>query len=183
MVCSLCWKVWGIWLCRGEQRLMLPWRMFRRMFKTQLCAALLCLSSPPNERRHVCDTLPRGHVWGNWVSRLRGCVCTFLKCLCKINLFISRSLVFLCNYYQTLAWVFDLFPNTKMEVVPRFLTKVRGVWKLIKHYSVSVWYNFSNKYVLWEKMKAKVWLIYASVWSCFQTITLVIFLCLSFMNY
>ena len=33
----------------------------------------------------------------------------------------------------------------------------------------SVWYNFSNKYVLQEKTKEKVWLIYASVWSHFQT--------------
>ena len=76
---------------------------------------------------------------------------------------------------ETLVWVYDviyhshqcliMFPNIENRSSNKSL-RCLETWS---NTSVSVWYNFSNKFVLQEKTKEKVWLIYASVWSRFQT--------------
>ena len=82
------------------------------------------------------------------------CPCKRLSC-CSCR---SRNARVKMYYDQTLARVFDHVPNTERKCSPRCME----TWS---NTSASVWYNFSNKYVLQEKTKEKVWLIYASVWS------------------
>ena len=71
---------------------------------------------------------------------------------------------YLCHSYLTSFHVI-------YQTLARVFHHVSKHWerKLKNEAQPSVWYSFSNKYVLQEKTKEKVWLIYASVSSCFQT--------------
>ena len=79
----------------------------------------------------------------------------------------------LCNISNTRTSVPSCFQTLRTEVekwgAAEFFNKSSRCLETWWNTSASVWYSFSNKYVLQEKTKEKVWLIYASVSSCFQT--------------
>ena len=78
-----------------------------------------------------------------------------------------------CNISNIRTSVSSCFQTLRTEVEKRgaaeFFNESSRCLETWSNTSASVWYNFSNKYVLQEKTKEKVWLIYASVSSCFQT--------------
>ena len=89
--------------------------------------------------------------------------------------------------YQTLAQEFDMFLITengswKTRRSQVFLTKVRGVWKhdqtLVRMFDTT---SQTNTY--FRRKKEKVWLILQVFDHISKPVTLVIFFCLSFVNY
>ena len=111
----------------------------------------LSLSCLPLQKIHNMLHMP--YICEGWLSNF--------YCCCHANISITRISVWSC--FQTMR------TEVEKRGAAKFFNESLRCLETWSNTSASVWYNFSNKYVLQEKTKEKVWLIYASVSSCFQT--------------